>query len=74
MKLDYIDIVSIGKKIKYLREANDMSQEDLANLLYVSRQAISKWEKGLTLPDIINIVRLSQIFNVDINYLLGLKK
>lgn len=74
MKLDYIDTMSIGKKIKYLRELKGMTQEELANLLYVSKQAVSKWEKGLTIPDIENIIRLCEIFNVDINYLLDIRK
>ena len=38
MKLGYIDTMSIGKKIKYLRELKGMTQEELANLLYVSKQ------------------------------------
>ena len=73
MKLGYIDTMSIGKKIKYLRELKGMTQEELANLLYVSKQAVSKWEKGVTLPDIENIIRLCELFNVDINYLLDLE-
>ncbi len=42
----------IGKNIKRLRERNHMTQEELAEKLFVTRQAISKWENGKTEPDI----------------------
>ena len=63
----------MGKKIKELRIFNKMTQEELAKLLYVSKQAVSKWEKGVTLPDIENIIKICELFNVDINYLLDLE-
>lgn len=42
--------MSIGEKIYNLRKEKNMSQEDLANILNVSRQTISKWETGLSFP------------------------
>lgn len=68
-----MDIILVGKKIKELRIFNKMTQEELANLLYVSKQAVSKWEKRVTLPDIENIIKICELFNVDINYLLDLE-
>ena len=61
----------IGEKIQALRKEHDISQEQLAEKLFVSRQAISKWETGESMPDVDNIVRLSSIFNVSTDYLLN---
>ena len=60
----------LGEKIQILRRQKDISQEQLAEQLNVSRQAISKWETGESLPDIDNILRLSSIFDVTTDYLL----
>lgn len=58
------------KKIRELRKANKLSQEELANRLGVSRQAVSKWETGIVMPDINNLLKLSEIFNVTTDYIL----
>ena len=60
----------LGEKIQILRRQKDISQEQLAENLNVSRQAISKWETGECLPDIENILQLSNIFDVTTDYLL----
>ena len=60
----------IGEKIQTLRKQYNLPQEQLADRLSVSRQAISKWEQGDCLPDIDNIIKLSDIFNVTTDYLL----
>jgi len=60
----------IGEKVQILRKQKDISQEQLAEMLNVSRQAISKWETGESLPDVENIVRLSGVFDVSTDYLL----
>ena len=60
----------IGERISLLRAEHRMSQSDLAEALYVSRQAISKWETGASIPDLENVVRMSEIFNVTTDYLL----
>ncbi len=62
--------MSLGEKIKELRKSRGMSQEELAEQINVSRQAISKWELDASLPDIDNIVQLSRLFAVSIDYLL----
>ena len=62
--------MTFGTKLQTLRKSKNMSQEDLANRLNVSRQAISKWETDQSLPDIINIIAISEIFSVSTDYLL----
>ena len=63
-----------GKKIAELRKFNSLSQESLAEKVGVSRQAISKWERGEASPDMENVVSLARIFNVTVDDLLGDKK
>ena len=58
------------EKLTTLRKKAGMSQEDLAERLNVSRQAISRWELGSTLPDAPNLLKLSDLFGVSIDYLL----
>ena len=53
--------MTIGEKIQQLRKTNNLSQEQLAEKLAVSRQAISKWELG-SIPDTDKIIQLSRIF------------
>ena len=60
----------LGKKIQQLRKENGMSQEELASKLTISRQAISKWELGESMPDTENVVQLSKLFGVSTDYLL----
>lgn len=62
--------MEFGKKIQFLRKESRMSQEKLAERINVSRQAISKWEQGIAIPDTDNIVQLSKFFQVPIEYLL----
>ncbi len=62
--------MTLGEKLQALRKENNMSQEQLASQINVSRQAISKWELNESLPDITNIVQLSNIFKVTTDYLL----
>ena len=63
--------MTIGEKITHLRVANDMSQEKLASLLNVSRQSISKWESGESLPQIENVLELAQLFKISTDELLN---
>jgi len=63
-------MMTVGEKIHVLRKQSGMSQEQLAEKITVSRQAISKWELGESLPDIDNIVQISKIFDVSTDYLL----
>ena len=61
---------NIGKRIMTLRKKAGMSQEDLASKLNVSRQSISKWESGQSLPDVEKIALISKIFNVSTDSLI----
>lgn len=62
--------MNISNRIRELRKAKGNSQEELAQYLGVSRQAISKWESEQSLPDIDKIISLSNFFEVSTDYLL----
>ena len=62
--------MTFSEKLYQLRRQKGMSQEELADRLEVSRQAVSRWEMGSTLPDAKNLLQLSDIFGVSIDYLL----
>ena len=64
-------MLKLGNKINQLRKGKGLSQEELAAQLAVSRQAISKWELGESIPDVENIVQLGKLFNVSMDYLLN---
>ena len=59
----------LADKIIELRKKNGMSQEDLAGLMNVSRQSVSKWESAQAVPDLNKIIMLSQIFGVSTDFL-----
>lgn len=65
--------MTIAEKIKKLRKDNNMTQEDLAEKLNVSRQTISKWETNIAIPDANNIVAISKFFNITTEELLDYK-
>ncbi len=62
--------MTISDKIQELRKQNGLSQEQLAERMGVSRQAVSKWESGLCAPDIEKIIALSELFEVSTDYLI----
>lgn len=64
---------NIGERIAYYRRLNAMTQEDLAQRLNVSTQAVSKWEQKITSPDITLLPELARIFNISIDELFGMK-
>ncbi len=64
-------IMKLSDKLITLRKENGWSQEDFAEKLDVSRQAISRWENGTALPDAQNILQISKLFNVTADYLLN---
>ena len=72
--LEGIFMVEIGAKIKELREAKKMSQKDLADYLNVTPQAVSKWERKKSYPDLDMLVRLSNYFQISTDELLGKSK
>ncbi|MBC9914995.1 pentapeptide repeat-containing protein [Chitinophaga varians] len=58
----------IGNKIAQARKAINMSQAQLAQQLFISPQAVGKWERGESIPDIITMNRVAQMLGVDLNY------
>ena len=58
-------------QLNMLRQKKSLSQEIIAQKLYVSRQSVSKWERGDAEPDIDKLIALADIFGVDLNYLLA---
>lgn len=62
--------MTIGEKIYDLRVQRGLSQEKLAEMLEVSRQAVSKWELGQTVPDVEKIIRMSELFSVSTDAIL----
>lgn len=69
-----IDLEKVGHKIQDLRISSNMSQEELANRLYMTRQAISRYENGLSVPPIDSLIELSRIFSVSFEELLCLNE
>lgn len=63
-------IHKVGNRIGSLRKERNMSQEDLASIVHVSRQTVSKWETGDSLPDVYNAVALANLFNVSLDTLI----
>jgi transcriptional regulator with XRE-family HTH domain len=61
----------LGSKLQDLRKSAGMSQEDLAERLGISRQAVSRWERGDALPDTDNLIRLSKLYSVSLDELVG---
>ena len=65
--------MNIGLIIRELRKEKKMTQGQLASLLFLSQDTISLWELGKSFPDIPSLIKLSKIFNVSTDYLLGLE-
>jgi len=63
--------MTFAEKLLQLRKKEGYSQEELANKLDVSRQAISRWEMGTAVPDSTNLLKLSKVFSVSTDYLLN---
>lgn len=63
--------MSLGEKIKNIRKRFGLSQEELSSMLNVSRQAITKWETDIGLPDTDNLKALSKLFGITMDYLLN---
>ena len=66
--------MEIGAKIKNARTAAKLTQEQAAEALGVSRQTISNWENERTYPDIVSVVRMSDLYNVSLDHLLKEEK
>lgn len=61
----------LNENIKSLRKSNGLSQEQLANEMHVVRQTVSKWERGLSVPDSDSLIKLSEILHTSVSVLLG---
>lgn len=61
--------MTIGEKIREARKSAGLTQEQMAEKLMVSRQAITKWESDKGIPDINNLKAISSLLNVTIDYL-----
>jgi transcriptional regulator with XRE-family HTH domain len=64
-------ILTLNEKLRELRTENNLSQEKVAELVCVSRQSVSKWETGLSKPDTENLIRLTEIYHVSLDELIG---
>ncbi|MBD5449319.1 MAG: helix-turn-helix transcriptional regulator [Lachnospiraceae bacterium] len=62
--------MNIGYKIKNAREENKLTQTQAAESLMVSRQTISNWENGKSLPDVLSVIRMSELYKVSLDELL----
>ena len=70
-QVDYLrgDIMKIGSKLQKLRKQKGLSQEDLAEILGVTRQAVYKWEQDISLPETDKLVKLAKLFNISLDSL-----
>ena len=61
--------MQVGKQIQHYRKEKNLSQDELAEIIFVSRQSISNWERGATYSDIQNLLLLSKVFEVSLDKL-----
>ena len=64
--------VEIAQRLAAMRREKGYSQEELANRLGLSRQAVSKWESGATQPELSKLIELSKLYSVSVDELLSL--
>lgn len=62
--------VNLGEQLQSLREGKNMSREELAQEMNVSRQAVYKWENNKGYPDIENLIKLSEFYNITLDELI----
>ena len=63
--------MELGKNIAEIRKNNNLTQDDLANKYFITRQTISNWENGKFYPDIDALVKISKCFNISLDDLLS---
>lgn len=61
--------MTVGERISQLRKEKDISQVQLAKLLDVSRQAVSKWENDQNMPDTLKLIQIADVLDTDVEYL-----
>jgi len=69
-----MDLIKIGKFISETRKKKNLTQEELAEKLYITDRAVSKWERGLSLPDADKMLELCNILDINVNELLNGEK
>ena len=69
-----MDLKKIGKFIQECRRKKNLTQEQLAEKLYITNRAVSKWERGLSLPDVGIMLELCNILEINVNELLNGEK
>lgn len=62
--------MNIGEKLKIARQQSHLTQEAVADLILVSRQTISNWENEKSYPDIVNLIKLSDLYQISLDTLL----
>lgn len=62
--------MTCGEKITLIRKENNLTQEQFAEMMNVSRQSVSKWELGTDYPDTEKLIRISKLFSCSLDYLL----
>ena len=62
--------MNLAEKIVFLRKKNSLSQEELAEKLDVTRQSVSKWESGQSVPDLNKIIQIGELFGISLDLLL----
>lgn len=65
-----VDLSQVGNRIKKVRIDNDLTVEQFAEILNVSENAVYKWQRGETAPDIVNFGFISSHFDVSLDYLI----
>ena len=72
-KLSYdifeVIVMIFAEKLRFIRKNEGLTQEELAEKLSVTRQAVAKWESGQVYPDISNLIEISNLFHVTVDYL-----
>ena len=64
---------NLGSKLVDLRKVHGFTQSELADMLYITHQAISQWENGVTLPDLLSLLKLCDIYHITLNEMFGMK-
>lgn len=63
-------VMNVSQKIQYCRTLRNLTQDEVGNLLHVSRKTISGWETGRSSPDILSLVKLCNLFDISLDDLL----
>lgn len=64
------DIKLVGERLTDLRNKNNMTQEEFAEYMCVTRQSVSKWETDKTYPDVEKLIKIAELYNVTLDYLI----